>query len=85
MGIIVKGKIEQDLQEYHDLEQDLHDYHDFTGLGIWCVGDRFGSPRGVAASEPIILKILKILKILLQTIGMARDRPSPYVKGRRFF
>ena len=22
---------------------------------------------------------------VLQTLGMARDRPSPYVKGRRFF
>ena len=32
----------------------------------------------------IILKVVEIVKILLQTIGMARDRPAPYGKGERF-
>ena len=37
----------QEKRHFANPEQDYHDFQDFTGLGFWCAGHRFGTPRGI--------------------------------------
>ena len=37
----------QEKRHFANPEQDYHDYHDLPGLGFWCAGHRFGTPRGI--------------------------------------